>query len=121
MQSTSLMSSLNCSMRSRRKGTHSVGDIIIHFKLEQRISRFIEQSLPPCLQVYAYRYAYLIWQYSSTFRLVNMSQEHGCVSVKSGKIDCTAYPLGSMLFIYPYHVSYFNNEINVIKNQNYYT
>lgn len=43
-------------MRSRRKGTHSVGDIIIHFKLEQRISRFIEQIFAPmftgvCLQV----------------------------------------------------------------------
>lgn len=34
-------------MRSRRKGTHSVGDIIIHFKLEQRISRFIEQIFSP--------------------------------------------------------------------------
>lgn len=107
-------------MRSRRKGTHSVELVIIHFKLEQRISRFIEQIFAPmftgvCLQMY------LIWQYLLTFRLVNMSQEHGCVSVKSGKIDCTAYPLGSMLFIYPYHVSYFYNEINVIKNQNYYT
>lgn len=32
-----------------------------------------------------------------------MSQEHGCVSVKSGQIDCNAYPIDSMLFIYPYH------------------
>lgn len=44
-----------------------------------------------------------VFQDHPELKLVNMSQEHGCVSVKSGKIDCTAYPLGSMLFIYPYH------------------
>lgn len=50
---------------------------------------------------------------------MSMSQEHGCVSVKSGKIDCAAYPLGSMLFIYPYHVSYmyFYYEINVLEKR----
>nr|XP_022326315.1 uncharacterized protein LOC111126166 isoform X2 [Crassostrea virginica] len=44
-----------------------------------------------------------VFQDHPELKLVNMSQEHGCVSVKSGQIDCSAYPLNSMLFIYPYH------------------
>ncbi|XP_048778339.2 D-serine dehydratase-like isoform X2 [Ostrea edulis] len=44
-----------------------------------------------------------VFQDHPELRLQRVTQEHGCVSVKSGDIDCRAYPLDSMLFIYPYH------------------
>lgn len=38
------------------------------------------------------------------FRIVAMTQEISTVSSAEGKLDYDKYPIGSMLFIYPFHV-----------------
>lgn len=44
-----------------------------------------------------------IIQDNQNLRLVGMSQELGKVTQEEGEIDFSKYPIGSMLFIYPYH------------------
>ena len=38
-------------------------------------------------------------------RLINMTQEIGFVDTVQGELDYAKYPIGSMLFILPWHVS----------------
>ncbi|XP_060078117.1 D-serine dehydratase-like [Ylistrum balloti] len=44
-----------------------------------------------------------IIQDNPNLRLVGMSQELGKVTTVEGKVDFAKYPIGTMLFIYPYH------------------
>ena len=71
------------------------------FFIEASMNFIIENTFGRSYEVFIKDFT----EYLVICRLVNMSQEHGCVSVKNGQIDCSAYPLNSMLFIYPYHVS----------------
>jgi hypothetical protein len=44
------------------------------------------------------------WQ-NAYCRLVDMTQELGKVEAVDGNLDCDQYPIGSILYIYPFHVS----------------
>lgn len=48
------------------------------------------------------------------FRMTNMSQEVGKVHPAEGKMDYSKYPLGSMLFIYPFHVSWIPSRLHAV-------
>lgn len=46
---------------------------------------------------------YAIIESHPELKLVAMTQEHGKVEAVSGKLDCSQFPLGSMLSLIPYH------------------
>jgi hypothetical protein len=43
--------------------------------------------------------------YTAYCRLVDMTQELGKVEAVDGNLDYDQYPIGSILYIYPFHVS----------------
>ncbi|GFN82412.1 proline synthase co-transcribed bacterial protein [Plakobranchus ocellatus] len=43
-------------------------------------------------------------QGESNLRLIGMTQELGKIVAKEGDLDCNQYPVGTILFLFPYHV-----------------
>ncbi|KAK3801902.1 hypothetical protein RRG08_005648 [Elysia crispata] len=44
-------------------------------------------------------------QGESNLKMIGMSQEIGKIVAKTGDLDCSQYPIGTIFFIYPFHAS----------------
>lgn len=49
------------------------------------------------------RAEFCLIQGESNLKMVGMSQELGKIVAKEGELDCSLYPIGTVLFIYPFH------------------